>query len=91
MPQFGLHSVSMRPFCLSGGKNSMRKSERYRIALASANGAFNGIVHILRDECGGNPPEKGIVSISASTNCTSGCHKLVDCGSNFTCRDGYHV
>ena len=64
------------------------KDERYRgVTFTSDKGAFNGIVQHLRDECGGNPHEKGVISITASSN-SNQCHQLVDYGwNNWWCTD----
>ena len=43
---------------------------------------FNGIVCHLRGECGGNQHEKGVISITASSNGFNQCHRLVDYGWN---------
>ena len=64
---------------------SPKKAGRYRVqfeTLTTANGAFNGIVRHLRHECGGNPHEKGVISITGSKNSRNQCHQLVDYGWN---------
>ena len=72
-------------FCGLSAKASPRKASRYCVQLetfTSANGAFNGIVHHLRDECGGNPHEKGVISITSSRSSRNESHQLVDYGWN---------
>ena len=74
----------VRRFCSSSSKVSLMNAGRYPIEFStftSANGAFNGIVRHLEDECGGNPHEKDEISITASS-CCGGCPRLVDYGWN---------
>ena len=71
----------VRRFCGSGALK--KKGKRYGIeTLTSDKGAFNGIVQYLRDQCGANPHEKGVISITASSNNCNQCHQLVDYGWN---------
>ena len=50
--------------------------------FSSENGAFNGIVAHLRGECGGNPHERGVISIKASSSARNHFHQVVDYGWN---------
>ena len=73
----------VRHFCGSWDKYALKKDKRYRFeTFTSDKGAFNGIVQHLRDECGGNPHEKGVISITASSNSYHQCYELVDYGWN---------
>ena len=82
----------LRRFCGSKAKEDLMKTARYQSApvsssfgfetFSSANGAFNGIVQHLRGECGGNPHEKGMISITASSTGSRQCHHVVDYGWN---------
>ena len=75
----------LRRFCVSDAKYPLGKTDRCHsltIEFTGASGAFNGIINHLRNECGGNPHEKGVISITASgTNSHEQCHQLVDYGS----------
>jgi hypothetical protein len=55
------------------------KDERVGFVEGSA---FTGIISRFRSECGGNPHEKGIISITASTTQRNKCWKVVDYGWN---------
>ena len=80
---WGTLSQGLRCLCGLSTKASLMKDERYRgVTFTSAKGVFNGIVQHLRDECGGNPHEKGVISITASGNTRNQCHRLVDYGWN---------
>ena len=69
----------VRGLCRSGSKAALWNPKRYHIpTFTSDRGAFNGIVQYLRDECGGNPHEKGAMSITASN--AGPYHRLVDYG-----------
>ena len=73
----------VRRFCRSDGKFSLRKSGRYRVdfeTFTTANGEFSGIVRHLRDKCDGNPHDKGLISITASSHDRNQCHQVVDYG-----------
>ena len=71
----------VRRFCGSSAKGALRKAGRYLFeTFTSDKGAFNGIVQHLRGECGGNPHEKGVISITASSTGYRQCHRLVDYG-----------
>ena len=82
----------LRRFCGSKAKKDLMKPARYQSApvsssfgfetFSSAKGAFNGIVAHLRGECGGNPHEKGVISITASSTERNRCHRVVDYGWN---------
>ena len=73
----------VRRFCVSSAKENLRKAERYRPeTFTSANGAFNGIIQRLRDACRGNPHEKGVIAITASSTWLTPCHRVIDYGSN---------
>ena len=81
----------LRRFCSSKAKEDLMKSARYHSmpavssiefdTFSSTSGGFNGIVAHLRGECGGNPHEKGVISITASsTESSAQCHEVVDYG-----------
>ena len=73
----------LRCLCGLSTKASLMKPKRYGVEFTSDKGAFNGIVQHLRGECGGNPHEKGVISITASSNNhRHQCHQLVDYGWN---------
>lgn len=75
----------VRRFCRSGAKEALMKAKRYHTEFekfTSDNGAFNGIIQHLREECGGNPHEMGVISITASSTDRNQCHQLVDYGWN---------
>ena len=77
----------LRCFRGSKAKVSLRKAERYHenrhhLTFTRENGAFKGIVRHLRDTCGGNPHEYGLISITASSTARNECHELVDYGWN---------
>ena len=70
-------------FCKSGVKWDLMKAGRYRIEeFTSAAGPFNGIVCHLRNQCGGNPHDKYVISITSSGNYRRQPHQLVDYGWN---------
>ena len=74
----------VRRSCRSSTKTSL-KSERYHVdfkTCTSASGAFNGIIQHIRDECGGNPHEKGVISITASSTAQNQCQQLIEYGWN---------
>lgn len=48
---------------------------------------FNGIISHLRDACGGNPHEKGIIVITGSSNAYNKCHQIV----NYGWKDYWHT
>ena len=52
-------------------KESPRVARRYNLAyeeFTTANGPFHGICRHLRDECAGNPDDKGVISISSQND-----------------------
>ena len=68
-------------FCGLGGKEDVKNDKRYRLefeTFTSEKGPFNGIVQHLRGECGGNPHEKGVISITASGTSWQLCHYVVN-------------
>ena len=44
--------------------------------------SFKGIICHLREECGGNVHQKGIIEITASSTCNRQCHQVTDYGWN---------
>ena len=78
--KFITKSVSNSPPRIGSGNTRFVCRER-KFEYNSAS-PFNGIVAYLRSECGGNPHEKGIMSITASSNSYNTCHQVVDYGWN---------
>ena len=72
----------VRRFSGLSAKLPLMKVERYRgfEEFPCSNGAFNGIIQHLRDECGGNPHKKGVISIDASGTACNQCYKVIDYG-----------
>ena len=71
----------VRRFCGSSAKFPLMNMGRYRIEMfTSEQGPFNGILRHIQEECGGNPHEKGVMSITASGNSYNRCHQVVNNG-----------
>ena len=80
-PVWAILCECVRRFCESGVKWEWIKAGRYRIPeFTSAAGAFNGILHHLRDQCGGNPHDRGVIAITSSSDGRNKAHQLVDYG-----------
>ena len=88
---WGSVCACVRRFCGSKAKDDLMNSARYHPLPAvsscefetfrNTSGAFNGIVAHLGAECGGNPHEYGVISITASgTGSLNQCHGVVDYG-----------
>ena len=64
---------------------SVNKAEQPRIEFdefTRANGAFDGIVNHMRSECGGNPHQHGVISITGTNDYLNQRQQLVDYGWN---------
>ena len=70
----------VRRFCASdGAKASLEKGERYNIKTFKGD---KGIMQHLRSECGGNPAQEGVISMSATRRCYNQCYQVLDYGWN---------
>ena len=70
-------------FCISRVKYTLEQEGRHRYEVYSpAGGPFVGIMANLRENCLGNPHEKGIIEISASSSYSGSPYQVVNYGSN---------
>ena len=71
----------LHTLCISSVKYSIEQKGRHHYEVFTPeSGAFVGIISRLRDNCGGNPHEKGTISITASSNDYNSCNQVVNYG-----------